>query len=228
MKLLRLIPLAILSLGLTFAQPPKKADVKAPSAAAKAAVAKAVDPIDINTATADQLKAIPFRSPYRDLATLLKVLTGPGEERATRDKLLERVPADSPFASLARAIRLAQLLDEDLYPALGEASEAARDFVMTLRGWPERRRQIWRELRRLGDHPNISQWLTLLRRYRALLGEPWLRHATTLPPRGSAATADANGPAPPAPAWPATSPESAVPPADVAALAVIHAPPTSM
>ncbi len=125
---------------------------------------------------ADQLKAIPFRSPYRDLATLLKVLTGPGEERATRDKLLERVSADSPFASLARAIRMAQLPDEDLYPALGEVSEAARDFVMTLRGWPERRRQIWRELRRLGDHPNISQWLTLLRRYRALLGEPWLRH----------------------------------------------------
>ncbi len=125
---------------------------------------------------ADQLKGIPFRSPYRDLATLLKVLTGPGEDLATRDKLLERIPANSPFASLARTIRLAQLPDEDLYQALGEASEAARDFVMSLLGWPERRRQLWRELRRLGDHPSINQWITLLRRYRALLGEPWLRH----------------------------------------------------
>jgi len=125
---------------------------------------------------ADQLKAIPFRSPYRDLATLLKVLTGPLEERATRAQLLERVPADSPFASLAQALRLAQQTDEDLFGTLGEVSEPARDFVMTLRGWPERRRQIWRELQRLGEHPTVSQWTTLLRRYRTLLGDAWLRH----------------------------------------------------
>jgi len=123
-----------------------------------------------------QLKAIPFRSPYRDLATLLKALIGLRDDPVASGKLVERVPADSPFAPLAKAIRLGLQPDEDLTKALGEVGEPVRDFVMTLRGWPDRRRQLWRELHRLGDNPNSSQWIALLRRYRGLLGASWLRH----------------------------------------------------
>lgn len=161
---------AILTQDPAFAADPLVRDTPA-ARAALAAYCAGDDP-----QVMDQLKAIPFRSPYRDLATLLRSLTGPREDRAARDKLLERIPADSPFASLAKTIRLAQLPDEDLFKALGEASEPAREFVMTLCGWSERRRQIWRELHRLGDKPSVNQWMTLLRRYRALLGESWVRH----------------------------------------------------
>ena len=55
MKLLRLLGVMSLGLTLAFAEPPKK-DAK--KVDAKVDVKKAAEPIDINTATADQLKTI--------------------------------------------------------------------------------------------------------------------------------------------------------------------------
>ncbi len=53
MKLFRLLAIAALTLSLSFAAPPKKEDVKA------AAAPKAAELLDINTASADALKALP-------------------------------------------------------------------------------------------------------------------------------------------------------------------------
>ena len=125
---------------------------------------------------AGQLKAIPFRSPYRDLTTLLKVLLTWETDPIASEKLLARVTADSPFAPLAAALRLGLLPDEELLPALSKASQPSRDFVMSLRGWPERRRQLWRETQRLGDPPDPGQMVVLLRRYRQCFSERWWHH----------------------------------------------------
>jgi competence protein ComEA len=53
MKLFRLLAIAALTLSLSYAAPPKKEDAK-PAVAAKAA-----ELLDINTASADALKALP-------------------------------------------------------------------------------------------------------------------------------------------------------------------------
>ena len=123
-----------------------------------------------------QLKAIPFRSPYRDFTTLLKALMIWEKDPIASGKLLERVAADSPFAPLAAALRLSLLPDEELLPALGRANQPSRDFVMSLLGWPERRRQLWRETQRLGDPPDPGQMVVLLRRYRQCFSEHWWHH----------------------------------------------------
>ena len=127
-------------------------------------------------AAAVQLKAIPFRSPYRDFTTLLKALMSREQDPIASEKLLERVAADSPFAPLAAALRLGLLPDEELLPALGRANQPSRDFVMSLRGWPERRRQLWRETQRLSDPPDPGQMVVLLRRYRQCFSEHWWHH----------------------------------------------------
>lgn len=48
-----------MSLSLAMAQGSKKADVKAPAAAKAAAQAKAAELLDLNSASVDQLKALP-------------------------------------------------------------------------------------------------------------------------------------------------------------------------
>ncbi|MGC4051398.1 MAG: helix-hairpin-helix domain-containing protein [Paludibaculum sp.] len=61
MKLFRLIPVAIVALSLAFGQgaAKKAADAKAAVKSAAAAPAKAAELLDINTASADALKALP-------------------------------------------------------------------------------------------------------------------------------------------------------------------------
>lgn len=67
MKLFRLFALATLALALAFSAPPKKDDTKAPTKAADAKVAAVKEAVkapaakllDLNTATAAELKALP-------------------------------------------------------------------------------------------------------------------------------------------------------------------------
>lgn len=85
------------------------------------------------------LKAIPFRSPYKELRLILQGLaaldTDPGAARA----LLDRIDADSPFARFADLTRIATLEDTALLDAVTRLPQAERGFVLTLRGWsPER------------------------------------------------------------------------------------------
>jgi len=132
-----------------------------------------------DTLAARHLKEIPFRSPYRDFVTIIKALLTSVED-PTSGRLLERIAADSAFAPLASAARLALLPETDFRQGLAAAGQESQRFAMALRGWPDRRYKLWRELERLGDKPSSQQTMALLNRHRGVLGDAWVRRQAFL------------------------------------------------
>lgn len=122
-----------------------------------------------------ELRRIPFRSPYRDFATILKALLAIPDDPAAADSLLGRVAPDSPFAPLASAARLARLPEAEFLDALGKSGQEARAFALTLRGWSQDRVQLWREVSDTAVAKNPLRMIGVLKRFRARLGEAWLQ-----------------------------------------------------
>jgi tetratricopeptide (TPR) repeat protein len=104
-----------------------------------------------DAAMKDSLKAIAFRSPYRDLRSILQAMGSLGTEPQAALAQLDRVPADSPFASFVTVVRVAALEDGMLLDALSQRSEAARELVLTLKGWGKEQIDLLRRL------PNARQ-----------------------------------------------------------------------
>jgi tetratricopeptide (TPR) repeat protein len=121
------------------------------------------------------LRAIPFRSPYRDWVQILKALQRLPEHPDEAAGLLARVPQDSAFGRIRRAAELALLDDQDLLAALQGVGKATARFACALRGWPPDRVALWEELSRLGQVPRPEALLRLMHRHRATLGEEWAR-----------------------------------------------------
>ena len=128
-----------------------------------------------DAALAQALREIPFRSPYRDFATILKALLAMPEDPAAADSLLERVAADSPFEPLASAARLARLPEPAFLEALGQSGAQCRAFALTLRGWSQDRVRLWRELSDDAVRRDPLRMTGILKRLRMGLGQSWVR-----------------------------------------------------
>jgi tetratricopeptide (TPR) repeat protein len=125
-------------------------------------------------AMADALSAIPFRSPYRDLAQILKALQRLPGDASGAAALLARVGDDTGFATLRRACELGLRARATPFEDLAPASEPIRRFALTLAGWGEERQALWEEVAKAGP-PGPQALLRLLNRRRATLGEDWAR-----------------------------------------------------
>jgi len=130
-------------------------------------------------ALAEALAAIPFRSPYRDLAQILKGLQRLPEAPDEIAAGLARVGDESGFAPLRRACELGleglRGRSGPVPERLASAGEATRRFALTLAGWGEERQALWAEVRQIPELDSQSL-LRLLHRHRNRLGEDWARH----------------------------------------------------
>lgn len=119
----------------------------------------------------EQLQAIPFRSPYRDLRPLLKALAAAPERPAEAAEALGRVSARGPFEPLAAALRVATLPGDEWLAALVGLDEEGRQLVLDIKGCPPARRPLLIDLGRLGAAPAAEPLFDLLVRHRQHLPE---------------------------------------------------------
>ncbi|MDQ2695854.1 MAG: hypothetical protein M3Z21_10865 [Pseudomonadota bacterium] len=96
------------------------------------------------------LKAIPFRSPYRDLRLILQGLAAFTTDPQDAGAQIDRVAADSPFARFAALVRTAGLDNAALLPALADLQPQEREMVLALKGWDARRRDFASRLAEIG------------------------------------------------------------------------------
>jgi len=125
----------------------------------------------------EALGSIPFRSPYRDFAQILKALARLAEAPQEAARQLARIDQDSPFAGLACAAALALLPERELPGRLRGMEPAARELVFALRGWSPERCDLWRELSTLGDTPSLKALAGVVQRHSRALGPDWSRRA---------------------------------------------------
>ena len=151
-----------------------------------------------DAALGTSLAAIPFRSPYRDLALCLKALQRLPTAPAEATGLLTRIDDASGFAPLRRACELALGPVETLTERVAGAGEVTRRFALTLAGWSEARQALWAEAHQTPD-TGPRGLLRLLNRHRRELGEDWVRHQALrllLPgfPKSAALITEGGGP----------------------------------
>ncbi len=80
------------------------------------------------------LKAIPYRSPFRDLRTMLTAaLLQSSDEQAAR-KLLSRIDKDSPFAGAMNVMRLRALTGPEWLAAVSKLGPAAKKYAVANKG----------------------------------------------------------------------------------------------
>jgi len=130
----------------------------------------------------ERMKAIPFRSPYRDLRQAIQswLLLENAPEQARES--LERIAPDSPFRPLADQALLAQLPWQEALPQLSALSPAARACQLEARGWSDSRdANLLRDVLVLVEEPSAEQLFALLKRVDAARLQPhvqsWLRDA---------------------------------------------------
>ena len=114
-----------------------------------------------------QLRAIPFRSPYRDLRFILKALSLLGEDAPQAADLIARVAPGGPFEKLAAVVRAALLAGGRWLTALLELDEEGRQLLLDLKGCPENRRLLLIEIAewaRAGSAPAPAKVVDLLLR----------------------------------------------------------------
>ncbi len=115
----------------------------------------------------EQLRAIPFRSPYRDLRLILKAILLLGDDRSQAGELIVRVAADGPFEKLAAVVRAGVLPGTRWLSALAGLDDEGRLLLLELKGCPENRRSLVLELAELahaGVPPAPARIIELLLR----------------------------------------------------------------
>ncbi len=118
------------------------------------------------------LRAIPFRSPYRDLARVIRSLARLETDPVAAQDDLERISADSPFARLAGIAKTAALPLDRWLQAVHALQGADRTLALEFRSIPDGQRALVDEFLRLGERPAPAALFDWILRQRQRLPQP--------------------------------------------------------
>ncbi|MCF8003700.1 MAG: hypothetical protein K9L32_05750 [Chromatiaceae bacterium] len=136
------------------------------------------------------LAQLPFRSPYRTWASLLKALIRAEHDPQAAREMLKRIDDNSAFAPLRRAAEMALLEDAAFISALEHAGPRQAELASRLRGWAPQQLELARNLAAIEANPSAAKapnhqaLQRILQRYRDLLGADWVQQVSLrlLPP----------------------------------------------
>lgn len=100
-----------------------------------------------------RLKAIPFRSPYRDLRWLLTALSALDSDPAKARAALSKIASDSPFAGAARIVRVAMREGPELLESWSELGPASRAWIAALKGFDPKRLSLAESFQKAAHSP---------------------------------------------------------------------------
>lgn len=131
------------------------------------------------TALEAALGALPFRSPYRALALLLKALARASAEPEAAREMLGRIGDTSAFAPLRQVAELALLPEAELLSRLGQLDAQQTQLIAAVRGWSKQQLGLAQALAALNSAaPDQQALLHILKRHRDLLGADWVKRAS--------------------------------------------------
>ena len=117
------------------------------------------------------LKKIPFRSPYRDVRSIIKALLMIKVDSNAASQLLQKVPTSSPYAPLANLVAMLGHDDKTLLDALSNVNTNERAFIANLKGWDKSQLKLISMLQ--GKRDNEKALLEVVAANRQALGDKY-------------------------------------------------------
>ncbi len=134
-----------------------------------------------------QMKAISFRSPYRDLRQIIQAWLILEKTSQQAGKAIQRIANTSPFYPLAQQLLLASLDAPEFMVQHSSLSLASRNCALDIRGWNDKQTAIiLKKLQQLGEKPTVKMLSNTLLALSKQLTEDkltsatkyWLNHTT--------------------------------------------------
>ena len=123
------------------------------------------------------LKLLPFRSPFRELKSILKVLLQLQDASQTAAAPLEKIAVDSPFYPLALGVLGALTTTSDSAVGKLHANKLLADFSHSLQGWSSETAAAANELAHQQKRANSVQLMRILHKHRQAFGQDFAKEA---------------------------------------------------
>jgi tetratricopeptide (TPR) repeat protein len=126
----------------------------------------------------ENLKQIPFRSPYRDFRPILKALLIFHSDPNGANQLLKKVPTDSPYSHFAKLIQLAGESEdkEILLEGLSKGNRYEQAFIAQLKGWDKGRMKVIFMLQTAAKRDSHKALMEVVITHRQTFGESYSRN----------------------------------------------------